>query len=97
MEIRIQSVKFDADHKLIEFIENKVSKLDRFTDDITAVEVTLKLDKNNEAGNKIATIKVMITGNDAIADRKAKSFEEAVDQCIDALKKQLEKHKDKLK
>lgn len=97
MEIRIQSVKFDADKKLIEFIETKVAKMERFSDDIISADVTLKLEKDNEVGNKIATVKLAIPGNDAIAERKAKSFEEAVDQCLDALKKQLEKHKDKLK
>lgn len=95
MEIKIQSVKFDADKKLIAFIENKLLKIDKFADDITYADVILKIDKDPEIGNKVATIRLMIPGNDAIAERKSKSFEESVDLCIDALKKQLEKHKDK--
>ncbi len=97
MEIKIQSVKFDADQKLIQFIETKVSKMDRFTDDITSADVILKLDKDLDAGNKVVNIILHITGNDAMAERKAKSFEEAVDQCLDAIRKQLEKHKEKSK
>ena len=45
MNVQIQSVKFDADKKLIEFVENKMSKLERFADRATGAEVILKLDK----------------------------------------------------
>ena len=54
MNVQIQSVKFDADKKLIEFVENKMSKLERFADRATGAEVILKLDKDFEKGNKVA-------------------------------------------
>ena len=60
MNVQIQSVKFDADKKLIEFVENKMSKLERFTDRATGAEVILKLDKDFEKGNKVATITARI-------------------------------------
>ena len=96
MDIRIQSVKFNADQKLIAFIEEKVSKLDRFSDDILAADVTLKLDKDSEHGNKVAVLKLDVAGETLVAERQCKSFEEAVDQSIDALRKQLSKHKCKV-
>ena len=58
MNVKIQSVKFDADKKLIDFIENKMDKLDRFVERATAAEVILKLDKDPEQGNQVATIKI---------------------------------------
>lgn len=93
MDIKIQSVKFDADKKLITFIEDKVSKLSKYAEDILAADITLKLDKNYEQGNKVTVLKVDVTGDSLVAERQCKSFEESVDQCVDALRKQLEKHK----
>lgn len=95
MNVKIQSVKFDADKKLIEFIENKMAKLERFVDRTTGAEVILKIDKDPEQGNKVATIKVDVPTETLVAEHQSKSFEEAVDEAIDALKKQLEKHKEK--
>lgn len=95
MNVKIQSIRFDADKKLLDFIEAKLNKLERFTDKATSTEVTLKLDKNDEQGNKIALIEIEVPGESLVAERQSKSFEESVDLCIDALKKQLGKYKDK--
>lgn len=95
MKANIQSVRFDADRRLIEFVENKMAKLDRFAERATGADVILKLDKDHEKGNKVATVTLHIPGGDLIADERAKSFEEAVDNAIDALKRQLEKAKAK--
>ncbi len=95
MNINIQSVKFDADKKLLDFIEGKLTKFERFSDKITLAEVTLKLDKDHEVGNKVAVIQIELPGDMLVSEQKSKSFEESVDHCIDALKKQLEKYKEK--
>lgn len=95
MDIRIQSVKFDADRKLVAFVEEKVGKLNRYEEDILSADVALKLDKNNELGNKVAVIKLDVAGDTLVAERQCKSFEEAVDQVVDALRKQLAKYKEK--
>lgn len=93
MKVNIQSVKFDADKRLIEFVENKMAKLDRFAERATGSDVILKLDKDHEKGNKVATITLHVPGGDMVADSRAKSFEEAFDDAFDALKKQIEKAK----
>jgi len=95
MKLQIQSVKFDADKKLVEFVEHKMAKLDRFADRATGAEVILKLDKDDDQGNKVATVTLKIPGNDLVADRRARTFEEAVDLAVDALKRQIEKTKDR--
>lgn len=95
MNVQIQSVKFDADARLIEFVENKMEKLDRFAERSTGADVILKLDKDHEKGNKIATISLHFPGEDLVATHQAKTFEEAVDEAIDALKRQLDKVKAK--
>jgi putative sigma-54 modulation protein len=95
MNIRIQSVHFTADQKLIDFTQSKVEKVVKLYDGIVGSEVILKLDKSQTDENKIAEIKLEIPGNDLFAKRQCKTFEEAVDEVIDALKKQITKHKEK--
>ena len=95
--LKIQSIHFDADDKLLEFIRNKVSKLSNHFDGIHGGEVFLRLDKSKDSENKIAEIRLFIPGNDLFTKRKSKTFEQAADDCIVALKNQARKHKEKMK
>jgi putative sigma-54 modulation protein len=97
MKIGIQSIHFNADQKLLAFIQKKVNKLDQFFDKIIASEVYLKLDNVTEENNKIVEIKVMIPGSTLFAKEECKSFEEATDLSIEGLRKQIKKRKDKIK
>ena len=95
MNVQIQSVKFDADSKLIEFVEHKLNKLDRFAERATGADVILKLDKDFEKGNKVANVTIHVPGEELVAECRAKTFEEAIDETIEALKRQIEKFKEK--
>ncbi len=97
MNIKIQSIKFDADKKLTDFIHKKVSKLVRLFDNIVEVEVFLRLESSQVQENKIAEIRIKVPGSDLFAEKRCKTFEEAVDECISALKIQVKKHKEKLR
>jgi putative sigma-54 modulation protein len=97
MTVKIQSVHFDADKKLLKFVQEKVDKLTQFYDGIIASDVTLRLDKSSDTENKVAEIKVHMPGNDLFAKKQCKSFEEAIDTSIDALRIQVTKHKEKIK
>lgn len=95
MTINISSVHFKTDQKLEEFINEKVEKLNKIHEGIIGADVTLKLENTEAPENKTADIRIKIRGNDAIASKTAKSFEEATDIAVDALKKQLSKIKEK--
>ncbi len=97
MNIRIQSVKFDAADHLQEFIEQKVGKLDLFYDGIIGAEVILRLDKSETTENKVAEVSLSVPGVDLFAKKQSKSFEESIDLSCDALRKQLIKKKEKVK
>ncbi|MGL4364286.1 MAG: ribosome hibernation-promoting factor, HPF/YfiA family [Bacteroidales bacterium] len=97
MNIQIQSLKFNADQKLLAFIEEKTRKLDRFYDAIVGAEVVLSIENTSDEKNKMAKIRLEVPGSDLFAENKCKKFESAVDQCIDTLKKQIEKHKEKMR
>ncbi|MBQ0048194.1 MAG: ribosome-associated translation inhibitor RaiA [Prevotellaceae bacterium] len=90
MKIEIQSVHFDATEKLEAYTEKKVSKLERFTDADTA-RVVFSVVKPQTAMNK----EVSITIGSLHAEKTCDTFEEAIDQCVDALKTQIEKKKNK--
>jgi len=96
MDIQIHAVGFRADQKLIDFAQGRVEKLTKYFDQITGGEVYFKLDNTGTDENKVVEIKVAIPHNTLFAKKQAKSFEEAVDLAVDALKGQIEKIKGKL-
>lgn len=95
MEITINAVKFKADDKLVEFIEKKVQKIETLLSQAIKVEVALNVDKEHDINNKIADIRVIIPNYDLFASKQCDTFEEAVGMCVDAIKKQIEKLKEK--
>lgn len=95
MEVRIQSIHFDASEQLQSFIQKKAIKLEKFYDDIKKVEVSLKVIKPETAANKEAGVKVMIPNGELYASKVCDTFEEAVDLSLEALEKQLMKYKEK--
>ncbi len=96
MKTIFQATNFNADQKLIHFIQKKLDKLDNFNDKIIEAEVFLKLNNTGEK-NKTLEIKMIIPGNDIIVSRDAETFEKAMDLAYDVLKRQLKKQKEKLK
>jgi putative sigma-54 modulation protein len=97
MNIQIHSVRFDADKKLIDFVHQKLGKLNQVSDDIVSAEVYLRLDKDQDRENKITEIKLEYPGGPLFARKQSKTFEEATDSVVDALKRQINKQKHKLK
>jgi len=97
MKVVNQAVNFNADAKLLEFVDKKLNKLEQYFDNIIMADVFLKVEKTSDKENKIAEIKLEIPGNDLIAKKKAKTFEEAIDEATASLKRQLMKKKEKLR
>jgi putative sigma-54 modulation protein len=96
MKLQVHSIHFDADRKLIDFIQKKVTKLETFYDRMVDGEVFLRL--NNEGvENKTVEIKLNVPGDNLFATEKAKSFEAAADMATEALRNQLKKFKSKEK
>jgi len=96
MDFKVNTVNFSADEKLVEFIREKVKKLELIYDNIIASEVYLKVDKSISKENKVAEVKILLPGNELFASKQCKSFEEATDLAVQALKKQVSRHKEKV-
>ena len=95
MEIKIQALHFDATEKLNAFIQKKVAKLEKNNENITKVEVTLKVVKPEPAMNKETVMLLFVPGAELHAEKVCDTFEEGVDLCVDILQRQLEKYKEK--
>ena len=95
MKLQMQSVHFDADQKLLTFIQKKADKLDTFHGRIISGDVVLRLQKDETKENKVFEFTVSVPGSRLFAREKAASFEAAADLAVEAMRKQLNKHKDK--
>lgn len=95
MKLRIQAVNFDASEKLQDYVNKKASKLEKFFDEIMNVEVYLKVIKPETAINKQTEVKISIPGVEFFASKTCDSFEEATDLSLEAIDKQIRKHKEK--
>ena len=97
MNIRIQAIHFDATDQLEAFIQKKVAKLEQYFDGIISAEVSLKVVKPESAKNKEAAIRLIIKNGDCFAETVNDTFEESIDECVEALEKQLVKFKEKIR
>ena len=95
MKVLTQSVNFNADKDLIEFVKKKVESLDKFHDKIVDAEIYLKVQQTSEKENKLTELKLNVPSHDFMIKKETKTFEEGISLCVDAMKRQLQKTKDK--
>jgi putative sigma-54 modulation protein len=95
MKVFVQSVNFNADKELILFVESKVATLEKYYDKVVDSEVFLKVQQSSEKENKVVEVKMHVPGEEFIVKKVCKSFEEGTSLCVDALKRQLNKRKEK--
>lgn len=96
MKLQFESIHFDADQKLLDFIQTKLNKLDTFFDKIISGEVFLRLDNSNPVANKIVEVKIFVPGQTLFTKEEAGTFETATDAALDVLSRQVKKYKEKL-
>jgi putative sigma-54 modulation protein len=96
MNVNIQTVRFDADAKLIEYVNKKLEKLNTFHDRIIKVNVFLKLDNVvHNIKDKIAEIRVHVPRHEFFVKSTSKSFEESFDSAFDSIVTQVKRKKQK--
>ncbi len=95
MNMKMQSVGFKADKKLEAFINQKLSKLNKFDNNISDYTVTLNIENSDPKANKVVEVKVKVPGNELFAKKQSNSFEAAAELVAEALKVQILKNKEK--
>lgn len=97
MKVNINAVNFNVDRKLVDFIQERMDKLEKYYDRVIVADVFLKVEATSEKENKIVEIKMHVPGDDLMVKKQCKSFEEAVDSSADALERLLLKRKEKIR
>jgi putative sigma-54 modulation protein len=96
MKLQMHSIHFDADYKLIDFIQKKADKLDTYYDRVIDGEVFMRLDNHEKNANKIVEIKLNLPGKQIFAKNQSDSFEAAADDAVEGLRRQIKKFKEKM-
>ncbi len=97
MRVNTQSVNFNADQKLIDFIQKRMDKLDQYYDKVIKSDVFLKVENRSDKENKIFEARVSVPGDSLIVKKQCKSFEEGADSAVNSLERQLKRRKEKLR
>jgi len=97
MKVNLQAVNFNVDRKLVDFVQEKLDKLEKYYDKIISSDVFLRLENTSDKENKTVEIKVNVPGDDFVVKKTAKSFEEGVDLAVDSLERVIVKRKEKLR
>ena len=93
MKVSVQSVNFNISGELVEYIEKKVNNLEKFHDHILGAEVYLKVQSTSEKDNKTVEVKMNLPGNDIVAKKQSRTFEDGVSQAADSIRKTIIKTK----
>lgn len=97
MKVNVQAVNFNVDRKLVDFIQERLDKLEKFYDKIVSSDVFLKVENTSDKENKIVEVRINVPGDDLMVKKIAKTFEEAVDNSASSLERVLVKRKEKLR
>ena len=97
MKVSVHAVNFAVDRKLVDFIQERLSKLEKFYDKVVSADVFLKVEKTSEKENKFVDIKIHVPGDDFLVKKQCKTFEEAVELAAESLERSLVKRKEKIR
>ncbi len=96
MKVNVHAVNFTIDKKLVDFVQERMEKLEKYYDKIVSSDVFLKVEKTSDKENKIVEVKIHVPGDDFMVKKQCKTFEEAVEQSSESLERLLVKRKEKI-
>ncbi len=97
MKVNVHAVNFNVDRKLVDFINERLAKLEKFYDKVVSSDVFLKVEKTSEKENKIVEVKIHVPGDDFMVKKQCKTFEEAIEISAESLERLLIKRKEKIR
>jgi putative sigma-54 modulation protein len=96
MKVNVHAVNFNVDKKLVEFVDEKMNKLEKYYDKIVSSDVFLKVEKTSDKENKIVEVKIIVPGDEFVVKKQCKTFEEGVELASESLERLLLKRKEKI-
>ena len=97
MKVNVHAVNFTVDKKLVDFIQERMDKLEKYYDKIVSSDVFLKVEKTSDKENKIVEVKIHVPGDDFMVKKQCKTFEEAIEVSAESLERLLVKRKEKIR
>ena len=97
MKVNVNAVNFSADRKLVDFVQIRLNKLDKFYDKVVSTEVFFKIENTSDKENKIVEVKVNVPGDEFLVKKKCKTFEGAIELAAESLERRLIKRKEKVR
>ena len=96
MKVSVHAVNFTVDKKLVDFVQERLDKLEKYYDKVVSADVFLKVENTSDKENKIAEIKVNVPGDDFLVKKQCKTFEEAIEVASESIERLLVKRKEKI-
>jgi putative sigma-54 modulation protein len=96
MKVDVHAVNFTIDRKLVDFVQERMIKLEKYYDKIVSSDVYLKVEKTSDKENKIVEMKILVPGDDFLVKKQCKTFEEAVELAAESIERLLVKRKEKI-
>jgi putative sigma-54 modulation protein len=97
MNVNVHAVNFNVDKKLVDFVEERMEKLEKYYDKVVSSDVFLKVEKTSEKENKVVEIKINVPGDEFLVKKQCKTFEEAMELSAESLERLLVKRKEKIR
>ncbi|PWA08580.1 ribosome hibernation-promoting factor, HPF/YfiA family [Flavobacterium laiguense] len=97
MKVNVHAVNFAVDKKLVDFVQDRMDRLEKYYDKVVSSDVFLKVEKTSDKENKIVEMKINVPGDDFLVKKQCKTFEEATDQAAESIERLLVKRKEKLR
>lgn len=97
MKVNVHAVNFNIDKKLVDFVQERLDKLEKYYDRVVSSDIFLKVQNTSDKENKMVEVKINVPGDEFVVKKQGKSFEEAVDLSVDSLERLLLKRKDKIR
>ena len=96
MKVSVHAVNFPVDERLVDFIQARLDKLEKYYDKVVSADVFLKVEKTSEKENKIVEVKINVPGDEFLVKKQCKTFEEALELAAESLQRMLVKRKEKI-
>jgi putative sigma-54 modulation protein len=97
MKVSVHAVNFTVDRKLVDFIQERLGKLEKYYDKVVSADVFLKVEKTSDKENKVVEVKIHVPGDDFMVKKQCKTFEEAIEVSAESLERLLIKRKEKIR
>ena len=96
MKVNVHAVNFTVDKRLVDFIQERLDKLEKYYDKVVSADVFLKVEKTSEKENKIVEVKINVPGDEFLVKKQCKTLEEALELSAESLQRMLVKRKEKI-